>query len=72
MGTLSRKLTVISVCLLFLGVVTENVKSDKMESKDNNIDKCKPEVWVKVDFARKELKKNVRRELPYTFQGKTV
>jgi len=72
MGTLSRKLTVVSIWLLFLGVVTENVKSDKMKSIDN-INKCKAEDRIKADLlARKELMEKARRELPYTFEGKTV
>jgi hypothetical protein len=73
MGTLSRKLTVVSVWLLFLGLVTENVKSDKMKSIDKNIDECKAEARIKVDLlARKELMEKARRKLPYTFEGKTL
>lgn len=72
MGTLSRKLTVVSIWLLFLGVVTENMKSDKIKSIDN-INKCKAEDRIKADLlARKELMEKARRELPYTFEGKTV
>ena len=73
MGTLSRKLIVVSIWLLFLDVVTENVKSDKMKSIDKNINKCKTEDRIKADLlARKELMEKARRELPYTFEGKTV
>jgi len=69
---LSSKLTVVSIWLLFLGVVAENVKSDKIKSIDN-INKCKAEDRIKADLlARKELMENARRELPYTFEGKTV
>jgi len=73
MGTLSRKCIVVSEWLLFLGVVTENVKSDKMKNIDKNINKCKAEDRIKADLlARKELMEKARRELPYTFEGKTV
>jgi hypothetical protein len=73
MGTLSRKFTVVSVWLMFLGVVTKKVKSDKMKSKDKNIDKRKAEDTNKADLlACKELKKKARRELTYTLEGKTV
>ena len=53
-------------------MVTENVKSDKMKSIDKNINKCKAEDKIKADLlARKELMEKARRELPYTFEGKT-
>ena len=72
MGTLSRKLNVVSKWLLFLGVVAESVKSDKVKSIDS-INKWKAEEKIKADLlARKELMEKARRELPYTFEGKTV
>jgi hypothetical protein len=71
MGTLSRKVTVVSIWLL--GVVTENVKSSKMKNIDKNINKCETEDRIKADLlARKELMEKARRELPYTFEGKTL
>jgi hypothetical protein len=53
-------------------VVTESVKSDKMKSMEKNTNKCKAEDRIKADLlARKELMEKARRELPYTFEGKT-
>jgi hypothetical protein len=72
MDTLSRKLTALSIWLLFLDVVTENVKSDKTKSIDKHTTKCKTEDKIKADLlARKELMEKARRELPYTFEGET-
>jgi GTPase Era involved in 16S rRNA processing len=43
-----------------------------MKSIEKNENKCKAEDRIKADLlARKELMEKARRELPYTFEGKT-
>ena len=64
---------ILSIWLLVLDVVAKSVNSDKTESLDNITTKYKTEDNIKADLlARKELMEKARRELPYTFEGKTV
>jgi hypothetical protein len=61
------------MAFLFLDVVAKSVNSDKTESLDKSTTKYKTEDNIKADLlARKELMEKARRELPYTFEGKTV
>lgn len=55
------------------GVVAENMNSKTTQGIEKNSFKIKTEDEIKVDLlARKEVMERARKELPYTFQSKSM